>query len=239
MLTAASQGNSPSLFAYLWDTHLAPHGMKSIPWDCLRAAAYQGNIPLAKVFYERDAECFSTTEPSPVIGPTGRDNHQQFNIAIRNDRFDYIDFMLAHGGDLNRGFDDGNDMLRMVVRCAAEDEVTMKRLTSLASRGARVRQSGALREVVKGGSAELVECLLDCGADVNGVEEPGGPSPLLIAAHEGHQDVVRLLLDRGADADAVDRHGRDAAAIANEKGHQGVERIVKAHQSRLEVSTIE
>ncbi|KAI4234286.1 MAG: hypothetical protein L6R40_006832 [Gallowayella cf. fulva] len=212
--------------------YFASNGMASIPWTCLRGAAYRGDIALAETFFQRDPDCFNATEPRPAIGPVQRDGHQQFNIAIRNDQFEYIDFMLAHGGDINAGFDRGNDLLKMVVRCAAEDEVTMKRVRFLASRGVKVRESGALREVVQGGSVELTECLLDCGADVNGAMGPRGESPLIIAANEGYEDMVQVLLHLGADVNAVDGDGRKAVAVAKEKGHIGVERILNLHPAK-------
>ena len=178
--------------------------MASVPWNDLRRAAYEGNIVLAETLYQRDPDCFNTVEPPLVVGPVNRDGHQQFNIAIRNNRFEYIDFMLAHGGDINAGFARGNDLLRMVVRCAAEDEVTMNRVKFLASRGAKVRESGALTEVVKGGSVELTRCLLDCGADVNGAIGANEEKPLTVAVKEGYEDIVKVLLDAGADVDAED-----------------------------------
>ncbi|KAL8683131.1 MAG: hypothetical protein Q9186_000844 [Xanthomendoza sp. 1 TL-2023] len=206
--------------------------MASIPWSSLRDAAYRGDIPLAETFLQQDPDCFNATEPPPAIGPVDRDGHQQFNIAIRNDRFEYIDFMLAHGGDINAGFEGGNDLLRMVVRCAVEDEITMRRVRFLASRGVNVKESGALREVVEGGSVELVRCLLDLGADVNGVMGLRGRSHLMIAANEGYEAVVRTLLHRGADVDAVDGEGRNVVAMAQEKGHDGVEKILQTYRSK-------
>ena len=44
----------------------------------------------------------------------------QISIAIRHDRFDYIDYMLAHGADINMGFHERN-ILRGVVRSAVDD----------------------------------------------------------------------------------------------------------------------
>ncbi|KAI4256050.1 MAG: hypothetical protein L6R42_006430 [Xanthoria sp. 1 TBL-2021] len=211
--------------------------MASIPWHCLRDAAYRGDISLAETFFQRDPDCFNATEPPPAIGSVVRDGHQQFNIAIRNNRFEYIDFMLAHGGDINTGLDDGNDLLRMVVRCAVEDEVTMRRVRFLASRGVNVKESGALREVVEGGSLVLVACLLDCGADVNYTMGTRGKSPLMVAGTEGCEGVVRLLLDRGAHVDAVDGYGRDAVAMAKEKGHTGVESILRTYRLKMNAMT--
>ena len=119
------------------------------------------------------------------MGPVERDGHQQCNIAVRNDRFEYIDFMLEHGGDINAGFENGNDLLRMVVRCAVVDAVTRKRIKFLAERGVEVRESGALREVVKGPYGSLAKTLLEHGADANWVPEPGATTCLKIAASGG------------------------------------------------------
>ena len=120
---AAAQGGQVDVFAYLWDTFLAPRGITSISWPCLRTAALQGSISLAQAYWSRDPDCFNTMGPLSVH-PPGVRRPLQVETAIRSDRFDYIDFMLAHGADINAGFF-GNDMLRMVVRCAVDDATTL------------------------------------------------------------------------------------------------------------------
>lgn len=232
---AAAQGGQAEVFAYLWDTFLAPRGTKAIPWPCLRAAAFQGSISLAQVFWSRDPECFGATEPRAVHGPVASDRNHQVNIAIRNDRFEYIDFMLAHGADINAGFP-SNDLLKMLVRCAVDDETTLQRIRFLVSRGARVAGSGALRAAAAGGSIELASCLLDSGADVDNVADAEETSSLMAAAGEGYEEMVRLLLDRGANNELVNRDGKDAVALAKEKGHESVVRVLQAHQSKVKAS---
>lgn len=55
----------------------------------------------------------------------------------------------------------------------------------------------------KNGYADIVELLLEGGAQINSsVEEYGGVTPLYIAAMNGHADVVRLLLAARADIEA-------------------------------------
>lgn len=233
--TAAAQEGHAKVFAYLWDKFLAPRGAKAIPWPCLRAAAFQGSMPLAQAFWSRDPDCFGATEPRAVHGPGARDSNHQINIAIRNDQFEYVDFMLAHGADINAGFP-RNDLLKMVVGCAVDDETTLQRIRFLASRGARVAGSGALRAAAAGGSIELASCLLDSGADVDTVADPEQTSSLTAAAGEGYEKMVRLLLDRGANTELVDRDGRDAVALAKEKGHESVVRVLQAHRSKIKAS---
>jgi len=58
---------------------------------------------------------------------------------------------------------------------------------------------------------QIVETLLEAGADVNGVGRYGW-TPLIEAAFWGRLEIVRLLLDRGANADA--KAERDATALS-------------------------
>ena len=224
---AAAQEGQAEVFTYLWDTFLASRGTKAIPWPYLRAAAFQGSIPLAQAFWSRDPECFDTTEPRAVHGPVARDRNHQVNIAIRNDRFEYIDFMLAHGADINARFP-SNDLLKMVVNCAADDETTLQRIRFLVSRGARIAAAG--------GSCELASCLLDSGAAVDNVADLEESSSLMAAAGEGYGEMVRLLLNRGANTELVDRDGRDAVALAMENGHESVVTVLLAHRSKTKAS---
>lgn len=54
---------------------------------------------------------------------------------------------------------------------------------------------------------------LKLGADINGVEDTTGLSPLHIAIGRNHLDLVRFLLDQGATI-APDRQGRWPSTIA-------------------------
>ena len=225
LLEAAAQGGQVEVFTYLWDTFLAPRGITSIPYPCLRTAAFQGAIPLAQAYWSRDPDCFKAFSP-PAVHPPRPRRPFQVATAIRSDRFEYIDFMLAHGADINAGFP-ANDLLRMVVRCAVDDATTLRRLQFLVSRGAKTAGSGALREVVAADCIELASCLLDGGADVDDVVEPERTSSLMVAAGEGYEEMVKLLLDRGADTETFDREGRNALAIANRSGRDSIVKLLE------------
>jgi ankyrin repeat protein len=78
-------------------------------------------------------------------------------------------------------------------------------------------------------SVEAVRLLVNAGADLNMTsEEPGdeGLTPLLYAAHEGHEDTVIALLDSGADVRSKDHAGRTALAHAIYHDFQAVARIL-------------
>ena len=102
-----------------------------------------------------------------------------------------------------------SDILSMIARCAVHDPTTLQRFRFLVSRGARAKDTDALRAVAAEGSIELVTYLLDNGVDVN-MSRPGSMSPLRLAASQGYEDMVRLLLNRGARIQFIEGEGHDA-----------------------------
>lgn len=63
-----------------------------------------------------------------------------------------------------------------------------------------------------------VQKLLDCGADVH-ARQRGGFTALHAAAAAGEIGLIETLLGRGADPGHTAEDGKDAAAIADERGH--------------------
>ena len=113
----AAQAEQIAVFVYLWDTYLQHRGVR-IPWASLRAAARIGSIPLAEAFYAREPGCFTTVAPNSPHG--GQPGVSQIEIAMRNDNFDYVDYMLGHGADINSGFPN-HSSVRAAVLIAVDD----------------------------------------------------------------------------------------------------------------------
>ncbi|GKZ79195.1 hypothetical protein AnigIFM56816_003070 [Aspergillus niger] len=79
----------------------------------------------------------------------------------------------------------------------------------------------ALQHAVNNGNMELINFLLDHGADVNSApSEDGGATALQIAAIQGYLGIARKLLDLDADVNAAParRNGRTALEGAAEHG---------------------
>jgi ankyrin repeat protein len=77
------------------------------------------------------------------------------------------------------------------------------------------------------GNKEVVELLLQRGADVNAKTQSGWTA-LMSAALSGQTEITKILLDAGADPNAKDVVKNETAAdIAKEKGHAELVTLLK------------
>ena len=82
-------------------------------------------------------------------------------------------------------------------------------------------ESAPLRVAAHLGHKDVVQLLLDKGADPNKTNYDGW-TPLHGAASRGHTNVVQLLLERGADPIKSDNYGHTPQYKAVVNGHKGV-----------------
>ena len=120
-------------------------------------------------------------------------------------------FLLQHGSKVtdltldSAAMSENVEILRLVVR-ASQVKLTGERSTAMLRRAARSRRT------------DLVQFLLDSGADVN---SHSLGQALLSAVNSGSSENAGLLLTKGADAKARDNNGRTAlwsAAISENTG---------------------
>jgi len=76
---------------------------------------------------------------------------------------------------------------------------------------------------------------LDHGADVNTLDSEN-QTPLMKAAHRGHEEIVRLLLDGNAATDVRDSFGHTAEDIAVANCRYEIRRVFRDHQSATSTS---
>lgn len=74
-------------------------------------------------------------------------------------------------------------------------------------------------------TAEMVEALLEAGADVH-VQDKDGSTPLLEAVPNGNLEIVEMLLKAGARPDVENRHGDTPATMAQRRKHKEIEAVL-------------
>jgi len=95
-----------------------------------------------------------------------------------------------------------DDGLENVLLCDAVEACKFDEVWSLLHGGANVNHRGDTTPLVIAvgtRNPEMVELLLESGADPNRAAEPGGFTPIARAAYGGDSAIVRVLLDAGAD----------------------------------------
>jgi ankyrin repeat protein len=85
----------------------------------------------------------------------------------------------------------------------------------------------ALHFAAMTGKTAIAAYLLDHGADVNAADRRGKHTALHFAAWTGNADLVKLLLARKADRHAKDERKRTPLALAKEKGHKAVIKLLE------------
>jgi GT2 family glycosyltransferase/glycosyltransferase involved in cell wall biosynthesis/ankyrin repeat protein/predicted Zn-dependent protease len=85
------------------------------------------------------------------------------------------------------------------------------------------------------GTADVLNLLLDHGADVNA---PGdlGRTPLFHAALEGSAEAARLLLDRGAEWAVADASGETPLDAAARRGYEAVAALLERHGAVVDLN---
>lgn len=83
----------------------------------------------------------------------------------------------------------------------------------------------ALTGAAQRGHLEVVQILLEQGADFNALDKHG-LAALTHAAFFGHTEIVQILLDRGADVNAMDDKGLSALSWAASRGHTEITKML-------------
>ena len=87
------------------------------------------------------------------------------------------------------------------------------------------RKESALITAAENNHNDVVQLLLDRGADPNMADQDGF-TPLFFAVQDGFIDVVQTLLDRGAEPNMVNHDGHTPIEWAATDGHEDVVRLL-------------
>ena len=92
----------------------------------------------------------------------------------------------------------------------------------------------ALHHAALSGFKDVVELLLDEGADLHNRDSVTDTTPICLAAYWGYTDVVKLFLDRGVDPYRTkkDKFGMTLFQYASIGGHKEVMELLKPHSEK-------
>ncbi|XP_039623021.1 KN motif and ankyrin repeat domain-containing protein 3 [Polypterus senegalus] len=125
-------------------------------------------------------------------------------------------------------------MLAALAAVEAEEDMSIiRKLFSLGNVNARASQAGqtALMLAVSHGRQEMMQALLDCGANVN-MQDDEGSTALMCASEHGRAEIVKLLLAQpGCDVSIADNDGSTALSIALEAAHNDIAMLLYAHMN--------
>ncbi|KAI6085393.1 ankyrin repeat-containing domain protein [Hypoxylon rubiginosum] len=101
-----------------------------------------------------------------------------------------------------------------------------------------INQPTLFHAAIKIGCKEMVQLLLDAGADVNALTPKGGflnceAAALHVACQFAHVDIVRLLLDAGANPKLAGEHGTTALHVASSRGFASICKLLVDHGATL------
>ena len=154
------------------------------------------------------------------------------SFAAVDDDMDWVRLCFLHGASATN--DEIGEYYSVLAGIAAKASVEMAAFwleQEVALRGkVELNDGDAIGSAAGAGRCDVVEFLLEKGADVNEVcyvykdlehslhrdEKAGGP--LHRAIRNDRYDVLRLLLERGADVNLQDARGRTPLSLAQERG---------------------
>lgn len=116
-----------------------------------------------------------------------------------------------------------------------DSEEILRGLRYLIERGAWVQNTGALRAAANRNFEDILQFLLDNGADVDDLGDESSrihweqDSALICAANSGHGEIVQRLLAHGANFNHQNRVGSTAVAVAQRNQHVEIVNLLVHH----------
>lgn len=140
--------------------------------------------------------------------------------AVYHGKVEIVRILLQHGADPNKNEDDSS----MTPLWASARYIEAAK-ASFAGKGFYPEEGEAIQ-------IEIMQLLLQAGADVNLTKDPCGVTPLMVAVDSQSSKAVRVLLEAGAEVSSKDTSQRTALdrAIKNQD-NKIVQQLVNAEKS--------
>ena len=172
-----------------------------------------------------------------VVNLMDVNGNTSLHYSVSHGNFDVVSVLLdskvANPNILNKA---GYTCIMLISLAQIQNDThraVVGRLFGLGDVNIRATQHGqtALMLAVSHGRLDMVQLLVEAGADVN-IRDEDGSTALMCAAEHGHMEIVKYLLQHpDTDVLAKDNDGLTALAVAMEAGHRDVGVVLYANTS--------
>ncbi len=153
------------------------------------------------------------------------------SIALKNGHIDVVKALIQNGAHAFRDDDTIIDETNFLFNvCKSGDIEIFKALIKAEAKEKILFGQTLLNIACYRGHTEIVEALIEAGADSNKANPSNGVAPLFAACLNGHTEIVEALIEAGADLNKVNpSNGKTPLFVAYSKGHtEIVEALIKA-----------
>merc|ERR1719166_293066 len=134
-----------------------------------------------------------------VVNLADVNGNTALHYSVSHGNFDVVSILLdskiANANILNKAGYTCTMLVSLAIISSETHRSVVKKLFSIADLNLRASQHGqtALMLAVSHGRLDMVELLLEAGADVN-IRDEDGSTALMCAAEHGHMEIVKLLM---------------------------------------------
>ena len=172
-----------------------------------------------------------------VVNLVDVNGNTALHYSVSHGNFDVVSILLdskvASANILNKAGYTCSMLISLAVIRNETHRAVVKRLFALADVNMRASQHGqtAIMLAVSHGRLDMVQLLLEAGADVN-IRDEDGSTALMCAAEHGHVEIVKLLMHHpDINLAATDNDGLTALSVAMEAGHRDIGVLLYANMS--------
>lgn len=196
--------------------------------DPIHLAAQGGHIEVISLLHKNGATIDATDDQfqTPLF------------YAVQKGQNRAVSLLCEYGASVNH---EGRNGKRILTKAASLGHVEI--VSMLCEKGANVQidmdthaLSGyaPLLEAATKKRSKVARVLLEHGADIDVQSKKRGWTPLHTAASQGNKKMVKLLLEKGANQELAAKDGQTALALARNRGHLEVCKILEKSQRQPE-----